>query len=748
MSRDAKREAWWWFRARVQAVSGWTGLTSARAVVFTAPGVAELLPVEVPVARRDEVTVEIATSVISPGTERAFYLQLPNTTTSYPFLPGYSAAGVVLSGRTNGSGVEPGDRVAVRNVGHSSVATAPADAVHPVPDGVSLEDSALVQVGVICGHGVRRAAIERGERVVVVGAGLIGTVAARLARAEGAGPVTVIAKSRVKQSAAPADGTGRFLSSEEDMEDITALAAPVVIDATGDPAALGTAVAAAGDGARIVLLGSSRGLTHGMPTTSIRAKRVQLIGAHVQSLSAEARLKGEDLVAHEALTFLDHLAAGRLTVADLLDEVVDPREASSFYRRLASARDLVCARYDWTVVPREERVRRARLLRPPAVSARGIDMGRRPLRARRKATHARDSEPGGRTSFRTMRVGLLGCGDIAVLNAEAIAATPNTALVACFDPVESLAYDIASAHGADACTTSDALLERADVDAVLLCVPHHLHLELGKDAAEAGKHVIVEKPLANDLSAGRALVEATDRAGVSLSVCFPHRYDPDVVEARRLISEGAVGEVMGMLLTFSTDKPPSYWSGGFSGRAQTDWRRSRERAGGGVLIMNLSHYVDLFRHLTGLEADTVTAQLHAEEPSSEVEDTISITVRYTNGAVGSLLGASAMRGMSSATELRLWGREGHIAVEPEPLVYTQRAAHGLRTGRWHSFGRSNRVNIRTEYFNRLATTIAAGQAPEVTGADGLAVQAFIEAAYRSTATGTSVGPRALLGEEL
>jgi predicted dehydrogenase len=199
-------------------------------------------------------------------------------------------------------------------------------------------------------------------------------------------------------------------------------------------------------------------------------------------------------------------------------------------------------------------------------------------------------------------------------------------------------------------------------------------------------------------------------------------------------------------LNFFMDKPSSYWVGGFSGRAHSDWRSSRERAGGGVLIMNLSHYLDLVRYLTGAEADVVTARTQVAEATAEVEDAVSVTVAYANGALGSLFGTAALRGSGPTSELRLWGPDGHIAVEPNPLVYTLRALDGLRTNRWQTFGRLPPANIRAIYFSRLATAIYRGESPDIDGTDGLAVQAFIEAAYRSSASGHSVSPGALLQE--
>jgi predicted dehydrogenase/threonine dehydrogenase-like Zn-dependent dehydrogenase len=736
MIDDAKREVRMWVCTRSQALTRRVPLVSGRAVVWTRPGVAELLSVDVPLAREGEVTIEIATSVISPGTERAHYLQLPNTVKGYPFQPGYSASGVVLSAPSASAGLEPGDSVAVANVPHASVATIGVDEVFRVPAGVPLVGAALMQIGVICGQGLRRADIAADESVVVIGAGLIGVVTARLAVANGFGPVTVVARSHAKQEIADGHGVYRFIASDEAPGDVERIGARVVIEATGDPAVFGTAVAAAGQGARVVLLGSPRGVTRDFPAEAVRAKGLRLIGAHVVGSTPDARRR-------EGVAFLEHLAGSRLHVDDLLDEVVDPREAEAFYRRLAGSRELVGARFDWTKLPAGERVARHSLLTPPTLSARGADM-RRPVPASRGVVPRVVRRPHSDGRVRPLRIGLLGCGDIAVQNADAISAAPSTRLVACFDPVDELALEIASTYGAARCASSEALLERPDVDAVLLAVPHHLHLPLGEQAASAGKHVIVEKPLAQDLEAARALVDAAGRAGVHLSVCFPQRYEPAVVEARRLLDAGAIGRVTGMTLRFLVDKPPSYWSGGFSGRAQTDWRRARAKSGGGVLIMNLSHSVDLFRHLTGLDADEVVAHTQADDPTSEIEDCVAITARYVNGAIGSILGATSVRG-AETTELRLWGSDGQLAVEPVPLVYTLRALDGVRAGRWQALARpKNGSNGRTLYFERLAAAIGSSEEPEVTGRDGLAVQAFIEAAYRSAAEGERMRPGSLL----
>ncbi len=127
-----------------------------------------------------QVTVEMVVSAISPGTERAQWLRLPNAQPALPFRPGYSGVGRVLAVGA-GSRAAVGDLVAVPRAPHASVATVPAGWVVPVPDGVPLEEAAQVYLAIISGYGVRRAALPADGPVCVVGTGTIGALAARLA---------------------------------------------------------------------------------------------------------------------------------------------------------------------------------------------------------------------------------------------------------------------------------------------------------------------------------------------------------------------------------------------------------------------------------------------------------------------------------------------------------------------------------------------------------------------------------------
>jgi predicted dehydrogenase len=589
---------------------------------------------------------------------------------------------------------------------------------------------------VICGQGVAKADIEPGEEIVIVGAGVIGLLAQRLAMAMGAAHCTVVAASRQKEPVARAGGAARFLVAGEDEGVIAALRAPIVIEATGDPDAIAVAVAAAGANGRVVLLGSPRGVTRRLPVDEIRSKDLTLIGAHVETLTSERRRSGGDPHARTAEHFLALLAEGALEVEDLSQRVVDPRETDGFYRDLAQRRDIVAARLDWSRIPRAQRVRRVRLARLPDLRARGLDPQKHLLPATLPASA--EADPLAR-SVGDLRVGLVGCGDIAVHNAAAIAASPNARLTACFDPVASLAADLAGRYGAAVSATLDALLDRADVDAVFIAVPHHLHAPLAIQCARAGKHVIVEKPMANDLAGALEMAAAADEAGVVLSVCFPHRYDPTVQAARRLVRAGAIGELGGTLTTFFADKPSSYWLGGFSGRSVSNWRSSPSKAGGGLLIMNLSHMVDLARHVGGVEVEACSAVTDVARGAEAVEDTVSVSIGYANGAAGTLFGSAALRGnRGRPAGLDMWGPDGYLTVEPQGRIFTGRALSDLHTGRWQRLAGLPERNIRAEYVTRLATAIALEAPPEIGAQDGIAVQAFIEAAYGSRDRGAAV----------
>jgi UDP-N-acetyl-2-amino-2-deoxyglucuronate dehydrogenase len=153
--------------------------------------------------------------------------------------------------------------------------------------------------------------------------------------------------------------------------------------------------------------------------------------------------------------------------------------------------------------------------------------------------------------------GVVGAGVIGAFHAAAIAMIPAARLVAVTDVDPDRAAAFADRHGCVAAPDLDALTGRDDVDVVAVCVPSGLHAEVGVRAAAAGKHLVVEKPIDVSLDAADRLIAAAAAAGVTISVISQHRFDPGVVELRRLIDDGALGRLL-------------------LGQASTKWWRSQE----------------------------------------------------------------------------------------------------------------------------------------------------------------------------
>jgi predicted dehydrogenase/threonine dehydrogenase-like Zn-dependent dehydrogenase len=693
-------------------------------VVWPELGRTRLEPVDVPACGPGEVTVDVVASAVSPGTERARYLGLPNARIPFPHRPGYAAAGVVIETGDGVTDLVRGDQVALLDVPHQSVATVPAERAYRIPDGVSMGDAAVLQLGIVAAQGVRRAEIQPGAPFAVVGMGLIGALAQRLARAQQAGSSTAIARSASKARFALADGDDRFLSLDRDATAVEGLQMPLVIEATGDPAGVEVAILAAAPGGRVILLGSPRSLDSRLPAEAIYRKGLRVVGAHVNGLRQELGLPHKQSLDREAGTVLGALASGAMVIGDLFAADADPREAERFYWSLIRDRSIVGARFDWTGFP--ARPSRPRIRVEPA----------RP----RPATAAESPFDG---AVGRLRFAMIGCGEIAVLDAEALALAPNTSVTACYDADRSLAESLALDHGAWVAPSLDAVLERADVDAIMICLPHHLHEPVAVQAAEAGKHIIVEKPMAVDLEAAARMLAAVDGLGVALSVCFPQRYEQPVATARELLANGAIGALSGLEVRWYADKPASYFYGGFTGRSPSTWRMRQEQAGGGVLLMNLSHEIELVRHLTGARVDEVLAFTANTERLAEVEDNVTVSVRYEGGAIGSFTASASSRGFRDES-IRIWGSDGHLEIKPDPRLYTLRAIDGFPTASWTGIGAVGRIPTRAVYVSRFATAVSEGREPDVTALDGVSVQAFLEAAYESARTGASLRPADLL----
>jgi L-iditol 2-dehydrogenase len=322
-------------------------------VCWPEPGRATLERFSVRSPGPGEVLVASQVTLISPGTERAFLLALPNAQGRFPSYPGYSMVGRVLASGEGATRFTVGDLVACPGP-HASHAVIRADRVCPVPEGLAAHEAVFYNLGAIALQGVRKARVELGEATLVLGLGLIGNLALQLVRLQGALPVIGLDSDPGRRDLACTCGADAALDPgaaevNAQLAVLTNERGPaVVIEATGSPEAVNDALARAGSHARVVLLASTRGVTETNFYRDVHRKGLTLLGAHANAVPPHDSSPGFWTHADDARVVLRLLAARRLQVAPLTTRIFPSTEAPVAYELLASWRkDLLGMVLSW-----------------------------------------------------------------------------------------------------------------------------------------------------------------------------------------------------------------------------------------------------------------------------------------------------------------------------------------------------------------------------------------------------------------
>jgi len=251
-----------------------------------------------------------------------------------------------------------------------------------------------------------------------------------------------------------------------------------------------------------------------------------------------------------------------------------------------------------------------------------------------------------------VRIGIVGCGAIHGTHAEAILQIERASLGGFYDIIPERAEKAATAYGGEAFQTWGDLLN--GVDAVSVCVPSGLHAEVGVAAARAGKHVLVEKPIDISVAAAKSLVCSSRDAGVVLSVLSQHRFAPEIQRLKRAIDSGELGRLIEGDAYIKWYRTQAYYDSG-------DWRGTWALDGGGCLINQGIHYIDMIQWLMG-GVRSVRATVRTAAHSIEVEDMANVLVEYRNGAMGVIQGStSCFPGF--AERLEVHGQLGSVILE-------------------------------------------------------------------------------------
>jgi threonine dehydrogenase-like Zn-dependent dehydrogenase len=298
------------------------------------------------------ILVKVAFTVVSPGTERAQLLGLPGVLKHIPgvtYYPGYSGSGKVIAVGRKVKEFQVGDRVAGR-ISHCSPAVAQREFLFRVPKGISLEEAAFIELGIIVLQGIRKARIKPGESVLILGQGLIGQLANRLSHLVGGAPVVAVARSKAKaQEALSPGGADRFLTVDELKSEGVGEGFDVVIESTGDVNIFPFASSLARAGGRVIGLGTPSGFSSIHLGQDSSSPGISIIGAHITGTPQNEQTTGLWTYQSEGQLFLDLLVRRKLALDGLITHRIDPSQANKIYEslRMGDPR-MVGIVFDWS----------------------------------------------------------------------------------------------------------------------------------------------------------------------------------------------------------------------------------------------------------------------------------------------------------------------------------------------------------------------------------------------------------------
>ena len=337
-----------------------------------------------------------------------------------------------------------------------------------------------------------------------------------------------------------------------------------------------------------------------------------------------------------------------------------------------------------------------------------------------------------------IRIGMIGCGKLATDRAKSIMGMDELTLTTVMDTNREAATRLAELTGARATTELEEVLAGKDVDAVYIATPHALHAQQAIAAAEHGKHMLVEKPLATEVEDGEGVIRACRKAGVVLSVGYQRRFMCGAQEVRKMATDGSLGHILYVRNCYNTNHVDT---------RSVDWHTDTKLSGGGGLFNHGTHALDILRYVTGLDVDEVYARIACppDRPGLDYVASLALTFRNTD-AIGSVevlscaAGGSRVKmedGIYGQSGLDVVGTRGHVYWHGFVNVFPVEPIGDLKPGEWQQlpYEKADQdAGILADFVRAIRT----GSQPRATGEDGLATVELVQAAYESGRTNRPV----------
>lgn len=327
-----------------------------------------------------------------------------------------------------------------------------------------------------------------------------------------------------------------------------------------------------------------------------------------------------------------------------------------------------------------------------------------------------------------MKVAIVGCGFIADKHAAAIRNIEGAQLVAVCDKVPAAMERFVEEFWAEPFQDIEVMLDRVEVDVVCVCTPSGLHAPIAIRAAEAGKHLVVEKPVAMSLEDTEAMRRACKENGVKMAVVHPNRFRPVVQELKKILDEGHLGKISHVSCIVNWNRGQAYYD-------QAPWRGTKAHDGG-VLMNQAIHNLDLLLWFMGEPARLFSMEA-TRLRKIEAEDVSMGVIEFKSGALGSVEASTTVYPKNFEESITLFGENGTVKIGGTNALYFEHLdINGWTTEEVEKLKEKVKDNPwgtpgHQRILEDMMLAIRENREPAVTAADGERVLRLVLEFYRS-----------------
>lgn len=344
-------------------------------------------------------------------------------------------------------------------------------------------------------------------------------------------------------------------------------------------------------------------------------------------------------------------------------------------------------------------------------------------------------------------IAILGCGKVAHLHAKAVQNLPNARLAGVWSRTKKTAMDFAAQYNVPFYAKIEDLVRNEKIDLVIVCTPHPFHLNPTLEAANAGAHVLVEKPLASTLDDCDKMIAACQHTGVKLGVISQRRWYRPVKRVKDAIKAGKIGKPVFGTVNMLGWRDKNYYDA-------DEWRGTWEMEGGGVLVNQAPHQLDILLWYMGEIDEVYGLWKNLNHPYIEVEDTAVAIVKFKNGGIGNIIVSNSQKpgiygkvhihgenGASVGVQtdggaMFIAGMSGILEPPVNDIWSIQGEEEMLAKWKEEDTAHFNAINPMVYYMERqiedFLEALKTLSKPMVTGEDGRRTVELFTAIYRST----------------